>query len=109
MEGQVQMLAIVGIVIVIVTVFGGYLLEGGHLEVLLQPIELLIIGGAAAGSLLISSPIPLLKAIVVQVIGALTKQGGASSAEYTDLLLLLYSLFKTAKSNPLSIEPHIEN
>jgi chemotaxis protein MotA len=69
----------------------------------------MIIGGAAAGSLLISSPIPLLKAIVGQVIGALTKQGGASSSEYTDLLLLLYGLFKTAKANPLSLEPHIEN
>jgi chemotaxis protein MotA len=103
------MLAIVGIIVVIAAVFGGYLLEGGHLEVLLQPVELLIIGGAAGGSLLISSPIPLLKAIVGQLIGALTKQGGPSTSDYTDLLLLQFALFKTAKANPLSIEPHVEN
>lgn len=103
------MLAIVGIFVVIGTVFGGYLLEGGHLEVLIQPIELMIIGGAAAGSLLISSPIPVIKAIISQVIGALTKQGGPPASEYTDLLLLLYGLFKTAKANPLAIEPHVEN
>ncbi len=51
------MLTIIGFVIVIATVFGGYLMEGGHIHVLIQPVELLIIGGAAMGSLLISSPI----------------------------------------------------
>jgi chemotaxis protein MotA len=102
------MLAIVGIIIVFVTVFGGYLLEGGHLEVLIQPIELLIIGGAAAGSLLISCPISLIKSIVVQLIGALTKTGGVSTTQYNELLLLLFDLFKMAKSNPLAIEPHVE-
>jgi chemotaxis protein MotA len=101
--------AIIGILIVIGTVFGGYLLEGGHLEVLLQPVELLIIGGAAFGSLLISSPISLIKAIISQVIAALTKDGKTPTANYIELLMLLYSLFKLAKSNPLAIEPHVEN
>ena len=103
------MLAIVGALVVIGTVFGGYLMEGGHLAVLIQPIELMIIGGAAAGSLLISSPISLLKAIVAQVIGVVTKKDGTSTAEYIELLLLLFSLLKLAKSNPLAIEAHVEN
>jgi chemotaxis protein MotA len=103
------MLTIIGVLIVIGTVFGGYLLEGGHLEVLIQPIELMIIGGAALGSLLISSPIPLIKSILGQVGQAVTKQGGPSTAQYTELLLVLFDLLKLAKSNPLGIEPHVEN
>lgn len=102
------MLVIVGYIVVIVCVFGGYLLEGGHLAVLIQPIELMIIGGAALGGLLISSPIPLLKAIVKQISSAM-KGPLFSKKEYTELLLLLYELTKTAKGNMLALEAHIEN
>ena len=49
------MLVIVGILVVIGSVLGGYLMEGGALGVLIQPVELIIIGGAAVGSLLIST------------------------------------------------------
>ncbi len=83
-------------------------MEGGHLAVLLQPIELLIIGGAAGGSLLISSPVSLIKDIVSQVLGVVTKKEGVSTAEYIELLLLLFSLLKLAKANPLAIEAHVE-
>jgi chemotaxis protein MotA len=103
------MLAIVGILVVCATVFGGYLMEGGHMAVLLQPIELMIIGGAAMGSLLISSPISLLKAMVGQIVGVLTRQGGPGTPQYLDLLMLMFDLLKLAKSNPLGIEPHAEN
>jgi chemotaxis protein MotA len=102
------MLSIVGAIVVIACVFGGYLMEGGHLGVLIQPIELLIIGGAAGGSLLISAPIALIKDIVNQTLGVVTKKDGISTAEYTELLLLLFSLLKLAKSNPLAIEAHVE-
>ncbi|MEW6057042.1 MAG: flagellar motor stator protein MotA [Bdellovibrionota bacterium] len=96
-----------GALVVIISVFGGFLLEGGHIEVLFQPIELLIIGGAGAGSLLISSPMSLLKTIVHQVVGVL-KGGGPGQKDYMDLLQLLFELCKTAKANPLSIEAHID-
>jgi chemotaxis protein MotA len=56
----------VGYLIVIGCVVGGYLLEGGHILVLWQPIELLIIGGAALGSLVISSPTVLIKDIIAK-------------------------------------------
>lgn len=102
------MLAIVGALVVVICVFGGFMLEGGHLAVLIQPIELLIIGGAGLGSLLISSPVPLIKSMIHQVIGVL-KGKDPSKQQYTDLLLLLYELIKTAKANPLSLEPHVEN
>lgn len=101
------MLVIVGAIVVCISVFGGYLLEGGHIEVLIQPIELLIIGGAGAGGLLISAPIPLLKGIITQVINSI-KHNGPSREDYMQLLMLLFELCKTAKANPLSLEPHVE-
>ena len=58
------MFAIIGILIVILAVAGGYLMEKGHLLVLMQPAELLIIGGAAIGTMLIANPVRILKAIV---------------------------------------------
>lgn len=102
------MLAIVGALVVLASVIGGFMAEGGHIEVLIQPIELLIIGGAAAGSLLISSTPALMKAIVHQIIGVL-KGSGPGKAEYMELLGLLFELTKTAKANPLSIEAHVDN
>jgi chemotaxis protein MotA len=103
------MLTIIGVLFVVITVFGGYMMEGGHLEVLIQPIELLIIGGAALGSLLISSSIPLIKEIIRQVIQTFTKQSEISTSQYLELLKVLFDIFKLAKSNPLGIEPHVEN
>lgn len=101
------MLVILGALVVCIAVFGGFLLEGGNFHVLFQPIELLIIGGAAFGSMLISSPISLIKSIIKQALGAL-KNAGPSQKEYLDLLNLLFELCKMAKTNPLSIEAHVE-
>jgi chemotaxis protein MotA len=58
------MLAIIGIVVVFGSVIGGYLLEKGKLMVLFQPAELIIIGGAALGTMLVANPLP----VVVQVL-----------------------------------------
>lgn len=102
------MLVIVGSLMVLGAVVGGYLMEGGRLEVLIQPIELLIIGGAALGGLITSSPIPLIKQIIGQILGIL-KGKDPTKEDYTQLLLLLFELIKTAKGNPLSLEPHVEN
>lgn len=102
------MLVIVGSVIVAVCVVGGFVLEGGQLGVLFQPVELLIIGGAGLGGLITSAPISLIKQIIAQLLGVL-KGKEITKEEYTELLLLLFELIKTAKRNALALEPHVEN
>lgn len=58
------MFVIIGAALVIIGVIGGFMLEGGPLLVLFQWKEFLIIGGAGIGSLLIQTPIPVLKQMV---------------------------------------------
>lgn len=101
------MLPIIGALVVLGSVVIGYTAHDGQLGVLWQPTEFIIIFGAALGSMLISSPPAVLKALVHQTIGAL-KTGGASKEQYVELLMLLFELCKTAKANPLSLEPHVE-
>ena len=62
-EGDV-VLVIIGIVVVLVSVIGGFILEGGPILVLIQLAEFLIIGGSAIGALLISTPNKLLKKLI---------------------------------------------
>ncbi|MBI3542110.1 MAG: flagellar motor stator protein MotA, partial [Deltaproteobacteria bacterium] len=102
------MLSLVGAIIVIASVVGGYLFEGGHLDVLIQPAELIIIAGAAGGSLIISCTPALIKSIIQQLLGILKGNGPGKDA-YMELLNLLFELTKTAKANPLSIEAHVDN
>ena len=102
------MFVIIGAVLVIVCVFGGYsLVGGGHLDVLWQPSEYIIIGGAGIGALLASTSPGGLKAVIHQVLGAL-KGPPISKEIYLQALMLLFELTKTAKANPLSLEPHVE-
>ena len=63
------MFAIIGILVVFGAVVAGYLMEHGHLAVLVQPAELLIIGGAGAGTLLIANPVRILKRIAAGAAG----------------------------------------
>jgi chemotaxis protein MotA len=63
------MFVIIGLVVVISAIVGGYLMEKGNIRVLLQPAELLIIGGAAIGTVLIANPSHILKKIVSGFVG----------------------------------------
>jgi chemotaxis protein MotA len=63
------MFAIIGIVVVFGAIVGGYLMEHGNIKVLLQPAELLIIGGAGAGTVLLANPLHILKQIAAGVVG----------------------------------------
>ncbi|MGA8066566.1 MAG: motility-associated protein, partial [Terriglobales bacterium] len=57
------MFSIIGIVVVIGAIMGGYLMEHGNVKVLIQPAELVIIGGAAIGTVLVANPLHILKKI----------------------------------------------
>jgi len=102
------MFAIIGIVVVFGSVIGGYMLNGGHMGVLFQPLEWLIIVGAAIGSFLIGNP----KEVITGVVGnfALIFKGPHHSKDaYMELLSMLYAVFKLAKTKgDLALESHVE-
>ena len=104
------MIGIVGILIVFAMVFGGFLLAGGTLSIILKalPFELMIIGGAAAGAFLIANS----GANAKHTLRDLRKvfRGPHWRAEdYRDLLCLLFELIRLARASPLALEEHIEN
>lgn len=103
------MFVIIGIVVVLVSVFGGFAMEGGPLLLLVQPVEFVIIGGAAIGALLISAPASLLKKIIAKVMGTL-KGSAVNTQTYLDLLKLLFDVFQLSRKDGLiALEGHIEN
>ena len=103
------MFIIIGWVVVVACVIGGYALAGGHLGVLWQPFEVLIIGGAGIGAFVVSNPPALLKKIGKGV-GVAMKGPKNKKADYVELLSLQYVLFKLAKSKGnLALEQHVEN
>jgi chemotaxis protein MotA len=103
------MFAIIGIVVVFGAVLGGYLMEHGNVKVLVQPAELIIIGGAAAGTVLIANPLHILKQIIGGMIGVL-KGSPFNSARYLASLKLAYQLLNKARRQGLmSLETDIED
>jgi chemotaxis protein MotA len=103
------MLFLVGTVIVLGSVLGGYIALGGHLYVLWQPFEILMIAGAAVGGYLISNPKNVLSK-TGSAIGILVKGKVHTKDHYLELLSLLYTIFKLAKSKGmLALESHVEN
>ncbi|WP_332686625.1 flagellar motor stator protein MotA [Devosia sp.] len=100
---------ILGIVIVIGSVVGGYLGVGGHFQVLWQPFEFLIILGAAIGAYVIANTGPVLKE-TLSVFGTLFKGPKYNKAAYVELLGMQFSLYKLVQSKGiLALEQHIEN
>src|SRR5262245_49103851 len=104
------MLQIVGIVCVFGMVFGGFLISGGHLDVVLEalPHEMIVIGGAAIGQLLISSDMDTIKGMGGDF-SKLMSGPKWKKQDYQDLLALLFALTKLVKSKGVvALEPHIE-
>lgn len=102
------MFVIIGILIVFGAVVGGYLMEHGHIQVLLQPAELLIIAGAALGTVLVANPMHILKQIVAGALGTL-KGSSFTKSRYLDLLKMLYELFNKARREGLiALESDVE-
>lgn len=99
---------IVGIVLIIVCVFGGYIAMGGKIEVLFQPFEAVIILGAAAGAFIIANSGAVLKRALT-VFGTLFRGPRYSKAAYLELLGLQFTLFKLVQAKGvLALEPHVE-
>lgn len=92
------MFALIGIVVVIGAIIGGYLMEHGVLAVLVQPAELVIIGGAALGTLLIANPLPTITALFKGLIGVI-KGSRHNKALYLETLKMLNALFLSARKN----------
>lgn len=101
----------VGILVVFATVFGGFIIAGGNMSVIIKaaPIELLIIGGAAFGAYIIANPMKIFKAGFKLGFKALTAKG-PTKQDFTELIQLLFQLFQAfRKEGPQAIEKHIEN
>lgn len=103
------MFVIIGIVVVIIGVVGGFTLAGGNIVLLIQPSEFLTIGGAAIGSILIMSPLSTVKKMIKEVIGTFSPSH-YSKRDYMELLKSFNDLFLLAQRDGLlAIEKHIEN
>jgi chemotaxis protein MotA len=102
------MFAIIGIFLVFAAIIGGFLMEKGQMAVLVQPAELLIIAGAAAGTLLVANPMRIIKAIVAALAGTL-KGSPYSKERYLNTLKMLYQfLNKVRKEGLLAVEMDVE-
>lgn len=104
------MIGIIGIVTIFGMVFGGYLLAGGKMAIILKtlPFEMIMIGGAAIGAFLISNDMAAVKHTAKDV-GKVFKGPKWRPQDYSDLLCLLFELIRIARQNPMDVEQHIED
>ncbi len=103
------MLVIVGYLIVSASVFGGFVLAGGHLSALMQPVELLMIGGAALGAFFVGNTGKAIKA-TLKALPTVLKGSSYSKSVYMDLMALLYDILaKVRKEGLMTIEDDVEN
>jgi chemotaxis protein MotA len=102
------MFAVLGILIVFGAVIGGFLMEKGHIAVLVQPAELLILVGAAIGTLLVANPVHILKGIAAGLKGVLAGSK-FNKQRYLNALKMMYQfLNKVRKEGLLSAEMDVE-
>jgi chemotaxis protein MotA len=103
------MIGLVGVAVVLIMVFGGYLAAGGKMGIILKalPFELAMIGGAAVGAFLISNDASAVKHTLKEV-GKVFKGPKWKHDDYRELLCLLFELIRLARQNPVGLEEHIE-
>jgi chemotaxis protein MotA len=103
------MIGIIGIVIIFVMVFGGYILAGGKMGIILHslPFEMMMIGGAAIGAFAIANDGASVKHTLLDL-AKVFKGPRWKHGDYRDLLCLLFALIRLSRSNPVALEEHIE-
>jgi chemotaxis protein MotA len=103
------MTIIIGFVITLGCVLGGYMAMGGHLDVLVQPFELVIIGGAGVGGFIMANPMKTVKD-AGKALGEAFKYAVPKERNYLDVLGVLYSLMRDLRTKSRNeIEAHIDN
>ena len=102
------MFVIIGAVVVLGSVLVGFILSGGHIMALIHPNEVLIIGGAAVGSMIIANPLNVIKGIVSQVTAVFGS--GYGKKDYQDILVMMFEIFNIARKDGLiGLEAHVEH
>ena len=100
---------LIGLVVTLGCVLGGFMAMGGHIEVLIQPWEVVIICGAALGSFLVANPMKVVKDTGKALMEAV-KQAVPKERDYLEVLGVLHSLMRELKSKSRSeVEAHIDN
>src|SRR5690242_21563635 len=100
------MIVIVGVIVVVGAVLGGFTMAGGHIGALIHPSELLTIGGAALGGMIISSPKKVLIELIKGVIASI-KGSAYNKAMHEQAFKCLYVLLRLARRDGmLAVEPH---
>ena len=103
------MLVIVGYIIIIISVFGGFALAGGHLASLWQPVEVLMIGGGAVGAFVVGNSSKALKA-TLKALPTVFKGSKFTKSLYMELMTLLYEILgKIRKEGLMSIEGDVDD
>src|ERR1039458_8956157 len=103
------MVSIIGIIVVLGAIAGGYLMEHGKFLVLVQPAELLIIFGSAVGTVIVANPLPTLMRIVNGLLG-IVSGSKFTKAVYLENLKMIYELFNVArKSGTAKLEEEVDN
>ncbi len=102
--------SILGIIITVAMVFGGYILAGGKMSIIMHslPYEMMIIGGAAVGAFLVGNSFSTIKHTGGDLMKVFTGPSWKKQ-DYQDLLCLMFSLVRIARESPVEIESHIEN
>ena len=102
--------SLLGVVITLAMVFGGYVIAGGKLEIILHslPYEMMIIGGAAVGAFVVGNSVSVIKHVGGDIKKAISGPKWKRS-DYQGLLCLMFELLRLAKDSPVQAEAHIEN
>ena len=103
------MFAIIGYVIVFGAVLGGFVIEGGPVAILIQPVEFLIIGGTALGALIIGTPMKVIMALLNSIKNAVMG-GGYNKSDYMELFAMMFEMFTVMrKSGEMALEKDVDD